>query len=39
MKKLFAMILTLFLLATAAAALAEEGDEIGYYPDEHPERM
>ncbi len=35
MKKLFAMILALCLLA-AAAALAEE-DDIGYYPDEHPE--
>ena len=39
MKKLFAMILALCLLAAAAAALAEEGDEIGFYPDEHPESL
>ena len=37
MKKLFALLLALCLSVTALAALAEEGDEIGYYPDEHPE--
>ncbi len=35
MKKLFAMFLTLCLAIAAVAAFAE--DEIGYYPDEHPE--
>ena len=37
MKKLFAMVLAVCLSLTALAALAEEEDEIGYYPDDHPE--
>ena len=37
MKKLFALILALCLSVGVVSALAQEGDEIGYYPDEHPE--
>lgn len=36
MKKFFALFLALCLALGVTAALAEE-DEIGYYPDEHPE--
>ena len=36
MKKLFALILAICLSVTVLAALAEE-DDIGYYPDDHPE--
>ena len=37
MKKLFALILAICLSVTVLSALAEEGDVIGYYPDDHPE--
>ena len=36
MKKLFALVLVLCLSVAALGAFAEE-DDIGYYPDEHPE--
>ncbi len=39
MKKLFALILALCLAAAAGAALAEEEDEFGYYPDDNPEAL
>ncbi len=37
MKKLVALLLVLCLSVAAVSAFAEEGDEIGYYLDEHPE--